>query len=74
MQSDETRAYRAYIELCSRVLVVVVVVVVSGEEAQPAMKIAASPRNVSAIRFFFMMQKKRIQIAKWMGCGSSELH
>jgi hypothetical protein len=55
---DEIRAYRAYIELCSRARVVVVVVSVVA--VQPAMKIAASPRNVRAIRFFFMMQKKRI--------------
>ena len=43
--------YRAYNELCSRVLTVVVSVVVA---VQPVMKIAARPRRVSAIRCVFM--------------------
>ena len=45
----------------------VVVVVVSVVVEQPVMKIAASERNVSAIRFFFIMQKKRICPAPRMG-------
>ena len=44
-------SYRAYNELCSRVLTVVVSVVVA---VQPVMKIAARPRRVSAIRCVFM--------------------
>ena len=55
-------AYRAYIELCSRVRVVVVSVVL----VQPARKIATSPRNVSAIRFFFIVQLKRIRSGQRM--------
>jgi hypothetical protein len=56
--------YRAYIELSSRVRVVVVVVSVLA--AQPARKIATSPRNVSAIRFVFIVTRKRIPRARRM--------
>jgi hypothetical protein len=48
-----------------------VVVVVSVVAVQPATKSATRPRNISAIRFLFIVQRKRRRSAKWtcvIGC------
>jgi hypothetical protein len=62
---DEFRDYLPYWTPWERVRSVVVVVSVVA--VQPPRKIANRPRNVSAIRFFFIVQRKRIGAWKRMG-------